>query len=426
MAAAAHFLHDQLYIHFIDGTRADKDLALIFGEHEARLHTLDIQKIIGRLRANDRGTLYVFRTANRDGIGISEDLRMGHSVRLGPVGHNIFTEQLADSRDVCPAAAQECCRFEGTHAASIGKVVGIHHNTAVDRIRFFWAHLDVFACILQDFRHHFTCGGRIGLHIGECRVLDHFLALSVVIQDNDRFTKLEQLRALRAARCIDVNHDQRRIIRDGFNRRHAVNDHVLAVIFVLFKQRQNLSKGYRSLVEDDISLSVQRLRNSVNAQCGAKAVGVAQTMSHDKDGISDIEDFLGYNDETDAVIVGAGKLGNALLNYSGFAAQGINIRAGFDNDRFKIGKTINGKLIYDINELKTVLPTLNAKIAIITTPASVANDVAKLLVEAGIEAIWNFSQSTIIVGNDVIVENVDLASSLAVLSHRLKEKQNEK
>ena len=142
--------------------------------------------------------------------------------------------------------------------------------------------------------------------------------------------------------------------------------------------------------------------------------------------ISDIEDFLGYNDETDAVIVGAGKLGNALLNYSGFAAQGINIRAGFDNDRFKIGKTINGKLIYDINELKTVLPTLNAKIAIITTPASVANDVAKLLVEAGIEAIWNFSQSTIIVGNDVIVENVDLASSLAVLSHRLKEKQNEK
>ena len=138
--------------------------------------------------------------------------------------------------------------------------------------------------------------------------------------------------------------------------------------------------------------------------------------------ITDIEEFLGYNEESDAIIIGTGKLGNALLNYSGFPAQGINIVAGFDNDPQKIGKKVNGKMIYDIRNIDFILPKINAKIAIITTPASVAAEVANILVEAGIKAIWNFSQA-ILVLNDVIVENVDLASSLAVLSHRLKEKE---
>ena len=76
MAAAAHFLHDQLHVHFIDGTGADKDLALIPGEHKTCLHALNIQKVIGCLRADDSRTLHILRVADRDREGIPEDLRV--------------------------------------------------------------------------------------------------------------------------------------------------------------------------------------------------------------------------------------------------------------------------------------------------------------------------------------------------------------
>ena len=141
--------------------------------------------------------------------------------------------------------------------------------------------------------------------------------------------------------------------------------------------------------------------------------------------ITDIEEFLGYNEESDAIIIGTGKLGNALLNYSGFPAQGINIVAGFDNDPQKIGKKVNGKMIYDIRNIDFILPKINAKIAIITTPASVAAEVANILVEAGIKAIWNFVPVHLNVNDDVIVENVDLAASLAFLSYKMKENFSE-
>ena len=140
--------------------------------------------------------------------------------------------------------------------------------------------------------------------------------------------------------------------------------------------------------------------------------------------INDIDTFLGYNNTSDAVIVGIGHLGTAFMNYPGFKDWGLNILAGFDINPELIGTEINGKPIFGMDRLLNLIPRLNAHIAILCVPSSAANEVASLLVKAGIKAIWNYAGEVINVGDDIIVENVNLASSLAVLSHKLKNKLN--
>ena len=127
-----------------------------------------------------------------------------------------------------------------------------------------------------------------------------------------------------------------------------------------------------------------------------------------------IEQFLGYDNTTDAVIIGAGKLGQALLGYSGFEAYGLNILAAFD-----IAPTqsdCSGKPIYPISHLESFCRTNKVLMGIITVPATVAQTVCDELVSHGVRAIWNFAPTILRVPEGVQVENENLASSLAVLS----------
>lgn len=137
--------------------------------------------------------------------------------------------------------------------------------------------------------------------------------------------------------------------------------------------------------------------------------------------VDTLEAFLGYREDTLAILIGVGHLGNALLNYPNFDGMGLSIVAAFDDDPKKIGLNINNKPIYDAKELAEKLPMLKAKIAIICVPASVAQKVVDNAIESGAKGIWNFAPTHINVPRGVVIENVNLASSLAVLSHRLNE-----
>ena len=99
--------------------------------------------------------------------------------------------------------------------------------------------------------------------------------------------------------------------------------------------------------------------------------------------------------------------------------MGLEILAGFDANPDLIGKTVGGKMVFSIERLPELLPQLNADIAILTVPANHAQRVAELAVESGAKAIWNFAPVQLEVKDGIVVENVNLASSLAVLSHRL-------
>jgi redox-sensing transcriptional repressor len=163
-----------------------------------------------------------------------------------------------------------------------------------------------------------------------------------------------------------------------------------------------------SLVKKDISVAIVKE--------GKPKIGY-----HIDELIDDIEDFLGYNNTKDAVLVGVGKLGQALMSYQGFQRYGLNIIAGFDVDENLILKEINGKKILPSSKLESAIKKLNIKIAILTTPKEQAQTVTDTLVRAGIRAVWNFTPAHIKTPDTVAVKDEDMAVSLAVLSQQLKE-----
>ncbi|MDZ7725736.1 MAG: redox-sensing transcriptional repressor Rex [candidate division KSB1 bacterium] len=129
--------------------------------------------------------------------------------------------------------------------------------------------------------------------------------------------------------------------------------------------------------------------------------------------------FLNWQNATDALLVGAGSLGAALLGYNRMKNYGISIVAAFDNDRDKLGHKIHGKQILHIAKLPELTRRKHIHIGIITAPADAAQTIADLMVEGGIKAIWNFAPTALHVPEDIIVQRADIYSSLAILTKRL-------
>lgn len=141
--------------------------------------------------------------------------------------------------------------------------------------------------------------------------------------------------------------------------------------------------------------------------------------------IDDIEQFLGYDNTTDAVVIGAGKLGQALCDHSGFATYGLRILAAFDIAP-SATKTESGTPIYAMDQLETFCMTNKVRMGILTVPSSQAQQVCQPLIASGIRAIWNFAPVHLDVPNHILVQNEDMAASLAVLSMHLQAQQKEK
>ena len=135
--------------------------------------------------------------------------------------------------------------------------------------------------------------------------------------------------------------------------------------------------------------------------------------------ILDIENYLDFASETGTIIVGTGKLGTALLDYDGFDEAGLNVMAGFDLQPTR-EQTDRGKHIYPMTRLETFCRRYEVRIGIIAVPAEFAQDVCDLLVECGVEAIWNFAPVHLQVPDYVIVKNENLALSLTALRMQLK------
>jgi redox-sensing transcriptional repressor len=144
--------------------------------------------------------------------------------------------------------------------------------------------------------------------------------------------------------------------------------------------------------------------------------GVGYDISHLKNQLSN---RIGLTKKWSIAVIGAGRLGQALIRYQEFKKHDLDIRAVFDNDPSKIGKKIENKYILDISEIKNVVEEKGIQIGIITTPAESAQLAAKLLVEAGIKAILNFTPTSIEVPGNVQVRHVDLSVELQILIFKL-------
>ncbi len=136
--------------------------------------------------------------------------------------------------------------------------------------------------------------------------------------------------------------------------------------------------------------------------------------------IDAIERFMGWKNVSEAILVGVGSLGTALLGYPKFENYGMNIVAAFDCDPEKIGKIVHNHEIYSIDRLPDLTQRLHTLIGIIATPAEAAQSAANLMIVSGIRAIWNLAPISLTAPAGVIVQSEDLFSSLAVLSSRLE------
>lgn len=135
--------------------------------------------------------------------------------------------------------------------------------------------------------------------------------------------------------------------------------------------------------------------------------------------IRGIEHYFGYGDVKIAVIVGAGHLGQALLAYGGFGDYGLEVRAAFDSNPELGGTQIHGKPVFSMDQFAEKVRELNARIGIITVPGPAAQSVCDAMVRAGIAAIWNFAPVYVETPPEVILQNENMATSLALLSSKL-------
>ena len=165
-----------------------------------------------------------------------------------------------------------------------------------------------------------------------------------------------------------------------------------------------------------LSLGEVQVRKDLSAVSGA---GKPKVGYETADLIIQLEEALGRYELTPAVLVGAGKLGKALLDYDGFRDFGVDIAAAFDQNTETEVFGKNAKKIMPIDKLAEYCKSNNIKIGIITVNGRAAQSVCDRMLEGGIEAIWNFAPAKLEVPEGVLIRQENLALSLAHLNNQL-------
>lgn len=129
---------------------------------------------------------------------------------------------------------------------------------------------------------------------------------------------------------------------------------------------------------------------------------------------------LGFDQQYEAVLVGTGHLGGALLAYSGFARYGLLIVAAFDTDAHKIGTTVAGHTVRPVKGMVPFVRRRKIRLAILTTPVEVSQKVADRLVSVGVKAIWNFTPTSLTVPSGVLVRDEHISKGLCEIAYHLK------
>ncbi len=176
-------------------------------------------------------------------------------------------------------------------------------------------------------------------------------------------------------------------------------------------------------IASDLKLNDVLVRKDMSAICTTKGRPKAGFIVGEL--IENIENYLGYNNTMDSILVGVGSLGKALLGNSEFERYGLNIVAAFDVDQEIIDHEVYGKKVFSLDALGEISRRMHIHIGIIAVPCEFAQDIADRLVASGIRAIWNFSLIKLNVPDNVLVQNENLAASLAALSLHLRNEMSE-
>ena len=174
------------------------------------------------------------------------------------------------------------------------------------------------------------------------------------------------------------------------------------------KREENVKNISSTAIANELKLNSIQVRKdlaAVSKEDGKPGVG----FEIDKL-IEDINEFLDLNQTKNVIIVGAGRLGQALLNYNQFENE-INVVMAFDKDKSKCN---NENILY-IDKMQEVIKEMDIHIGIITVPKEEAQNVCNLMIKNGIEAIWNFAPVNLEAPEGIAIKNEDLSVSLSIL-----------
>ncbi len=187
-----------------------------------------------------------------------------------------------------------------------------------------------------------------------------------------------------------------------------------------------LDEGVERISSSDLSkkmrVTASQIRQDLNNFGGFGQQGYGYNVKYLH---TEIGKILGLNQTHNIIIIGAGNLGQALANYAGFEKSGFVLKGIFDVNPRLEGVSIRGIPIRRMDELKTFIKQQEIEIAALTIPKSKAVEVADILVEGGIQGIWNFAHTDLILPDNIIVESVHLADSLLKLSYNVSSYNNE-
>ncbi|CZR95424.1 MULTISPECIES: redox-sensing transcriptional repressor Rex [unclassified Clostridioides] len=171
-------------------------------------------------------------------------------------------------------------------------------------------------------------------------------------------------------------------------------------------------------LSDIIGFTASQIRQDLNnfGGFGQQGYGYNVEALH-----TEIGKILGLDRPYNAVLVGAGNLGQAIANYAGFRKAGFEIKALFDANPRMIGLKIREFEVLDSDTLEDFIKNNDIDIAVLCIPKNGAQEVINRVVKAGIKGVWNFAPLDLEVPKGVIVENVNLTESLFTLSYLMKE-----
>lgn len=173
-------------------------------------------------------------------------------------------------------------------------------------------------------------------------------------------------------------------------------------------------------LSEKMNVTASQIRQDLNNFGGFGQQGYGYNVLHL---YTEIGKILGLDKKYNAVIIGAGHLGQALANYSDFERRGFKFKGIFDVDLEKIGTTVGGLEVMSMDKLEKFVKEESISIATLTVPKTKAVQIANNLVEWGVKAIWNFAPTDLNLPSDVLVENVHLAESLMRLSYKINAKE---
>jgi redox-sensing transcriptional repressor len=173
-------------------------------------------------------------------------------------------------------------------------------------------------------------------------------------------------------------------------------------------------------MSSEMGLNASQIRRDLNCFGGFGQQGYGYSVAKLK---GEIAHILGLDRTYKVIIVGAGRIGQALMGYTNFIKEGFNIVDIFDADPNKVGMTVEYKSVRHTSDLQEYLSRHAVDIAFICTPKESAQAIADQLVSLGLRAVWNFAPVDVCVRKGVSVENVHLSDSLYVLAYSLNKNQ---